>query len=403
MMLRTSRPAAISLLEALYPPPAKVGRAVSRRDRRDASLSFTAVPSLERARIVLTSGHRLAAARAIRRQLNGRRRSVRAVRTLLALAARTGSLELLPRSRIRVELEIGEPRFDRFLADELGAPEIHLTLPIGPPRANRKPIVQVCDSRGAALAYAKVGHNELTRSLVRREGRVLRTIADAEHANIEVPAVRAEFDWYASSVLVIDALAHPARSLTETQARTRLVEVTDEIAHLSGVPEWTRWSDHPLRSRLLRGFDDLGERGDRFSGLVDGLNGETSLAVAAWHGDFNAGNFRLVPGLCPVWDWERFETGVPFGFDLLHHYLHGWITIDGQRPMAAARRLIAESRDILGHVVDTAVSEQTARAYLLTLAERYLSDDQETAGAALGAVTTWLLPALEAGDEGFSR
>jgi hypothetical protein len=120
------------------------------------------------------------------------------------------------------------------------------------------------------------------------------------------------------------------------------------------------------------------------------------VTTGSWHGDLNSGNVALVAGVCPVWDWERFEAGVPLGFDLLHHDLHEAITVHGVAAEAAARRLVRDAARTLAPLgVLPATADAVARAYLVTLACRYLVDNQVGAGSALGHVREWLLPTLQ--------
>src|SRR5699024_8789625 len=122
----------------------------------------------------------------------------RIARRLVSWAAQCGVLERVPRSQVTVTGVDDEERFEQRLARTLGVPSVHLTLPVGPPRANRKPILQVSDFSGDSLAFVKVGHNSVTRPLVVGEGRSLRAIAQLAGNAIEVPRVLAEFDWYGS-------------------------------------------------------------------------------------------------------------------------------------------------------------------------------------------------------------
>ena len=107
------------------------------------------------------------------------------------------------------------------------------------------------------------------------------------------------------------------------------------------------------------------------------------------------GNVALTSGPCPVWDWERYESDVPLGFDLLHHDLQDALTRQGKEPATAAAELLRAAPELLarwGH--DPVQADLVCRAYLITLADRYLADDQEGAGARLGVVQNWILPVL---------
>ena len=395
---QTTRSSSLELLEALYPPPVRVSTvndspdSPEREHRRQ--IEYTAFPSVEHARILVSSGAHHASARAIERQLTGQRSRTRIARRLVSSAARYGVLDRVPGSRVTVT-DVGDVEtIEQRLARGLGAPSVHLTIPVGPPRANRKPILQVSDLAGEPLAFVKVGHNPLTHALVDAEGRSLRAIAGDASNQIEAPRVRAEFEWYGSRVLVMSVLQIPTRRLSGNDARDRLKRLAAQITSLDGPVHRVPWRLHPLRGRLRHAFDDLGDQGRPFLAELEGHGDDVVLGVGAWHGDFNPGNFALVSGACPVWDWERFEANVPPGFDLLHHDLHRWITIERVQPELAATRLLSRSADLLAGVVSPADSLMTAQLYLLTLAERYLRDNQERAGASLGRVTDWLLPAL---------
>ncbi|UYM06555.1 hypothetical protein [Solicola gregarius] len=392
--VKRDRSAAVEMLETLYPS------AHSTRSGRDSvhRHSFVAVPSVAKARLLLSAESPRATAHAVRRQLSGQRRRTRLARSVIAAAASTGGLRWLPRAKLTVTPDDATD-FTRELAHCLGRQYVHLALPVGPARANRKPIVQVSDESGAPLAFVKVGHNPLTRSLVSDESQTLARLGEGHPLGLHIPERLFEFDWHGSRVLGMTPLIVPAHRLSGRGARARLVRLARSIATLPGQTSVRDWTNHPLRHRLGRSFATMGERGSPFAEVLEALDGHTQLETGAWHGDFNSGNFALVEGDCPVWDWERFERDVPVGFDVLHHDLHHWITVDGAAPREAAERLVVRAPSVLEHVVPRERCEHVVRAYLLTLAERYLRDDQETAGATLGAVGSWLLPVLARGPE----
>ena len=96
-----------------------------------------------------------------------------------------------------------------------------------------------------------------------------------------------------------------------------------------------------------------------------------------------------------MWDWERFGTGVPLGFDLLHYDLQTALARAGTPSCdePAALMAAAESRlQALGLSPEQA--GLTALAYLVEVASRYLVDDQAGAGARAGEVDRWLLPVI---------
>lgn len=122
--------------------------------------------------------------------------------------------------------------------------------------------------------------------------------------------------------------------------------------------------------------------------------GDTVFRYGAWHGDWAPWNMANLADALLVWDWERFATGVPLGFDAVHHELQKRIqsTQDARGAVESTVRKAAELLAPFG--VPTEGREVTALLYLVDLATRYLTDRQAEAGARLGVLGTWLLPVL---------
>ena len=384
--------AAVELLTALYPAPLEVR--VSPNGREPSRASWIAIPSAQNPRLLVPVAGPVASTRMMRRQLTGRRLRTRVARGGLSLAMGSGSLGRLARLRITVDGP-GASSIEEPLRGVLGVEDLRLAMPIGPARANRKPVLQVADSAGRVRAFVKVGHNPLTSRLVRQEGEALRTIESQPLRDIRAPRALACLQWGGNEVLVLEPLDIPSRRLTGEAGRQRLLTVVQEVAGIDGRGP-VDWQEHPYRHTLLARVDQCGELAGPLRRQVEQIDSRLPLASGSWHGDLNSGNIALVPGPCPVWDWERFESGVPVGFDLLHHELHQSITVRGVPADVAALRLMTESARMLAPLgVDPAGAGTVARAYLVTLASRYVVDDQRGAGADLGRVHEWLLPALE--------
>ena len=386
---------AVDVLRRLYPPPLQVGAASTAA--APVRARFLLLPTPGRPRLVVPAGHRRAAGRAVHRQLTGRRPRTRAARLLLRAAVASGLADRLPPGPLLVSGPSGADCVDRVLAGVLGRQGLLVSLPLSPPRANRKPVLQVCDRAGRALAFVKVGHDPLTRRLVAAEGDSLEQLASAGLRGVRVPAVLARLAWNELDLLVLEPLPLSRRRLGGPVARTALLAAVREIAALGASPA-TGWADSPYRPALAGQLADCGAAAASLLGHLQALDATApQLALGAWHGDLNPGNVALVEEQSLVWDWERFEHGVPLGFDLLHHDLHRDVTMAQVPPPEAARRLLAAAAATLAPLaVGPAEAEATARLYLLALAARYLRDRQSEAGGGLGSVETWLLPALDA-------
>ena len=289
-----------------------------------------------------------------------------------------------------------------MLGEVLGRDDLALTLPVGPPRANRKPVLQVTDPDGRVLAFAKVGDRSLTRALVRREAEALAALEQHDLPDLRAPRLLGHREWDGHAVLVQEALDIPTDRLSGDAAHHRLLALVRDVAGTAaGAP--VAWLDHPYRAEMEARITDL-ERtrgGDAVAGLraqADALPPRLPLGLAAWHGDLNPGNVALVDGPCLLWDWERYETGVVPGLDLLHHELHGAITVHGVSARDAAGALLDNAPATLAPLgLHPVAADVVARLHLLTLGCRYLADDQEAAGGDLGRIGEWLLPALEEG------
>jgi len=386
---------ALDVLRRLYPLPLQVGAPGA--SAAPVHARFLLLPTPARPRLVVPAGHRRVAGRAVHRQLSGRRPRTRAARLLLSAAVGSGLADRLPPGPLVVSGPPGADCVDRVLAEVLGRRDVLVSLPLSPPRANRKPVLQVCDASGRALAFVKVGHDPLTRRLVAAEGDSLVQLAGAGLTGVRVPAVLARPSWNALDLLVLEPLPLSGRRLVGAAARTALLGVVRDIAAIGASPA-AAWADSPYRPVLAAQLRECGPAAEALLGHLQAVDeAAPRLALGAWHGDLNPGNVALVQHRPLVWDWERFEPGVPRGFDVLHHDLHRDVTVARVPPAQAAGRLLAAAEQVLAPLgVAPAHARATARLYLLSLAGRYLRDRQSEAGGGLGAVETWLLPALDA-------
>jgi hypothetical protein len=300
----------------------------------------------------------------------------------------------LPGGRLTVYGPACAESIEDPLADVLGERSLRLTIPIGPRRANRKAVLQVSDGQDRLLAFVKVGHNELTRALVRREGAALIDLAARTWSAVRVPRRLALVEWRDLTLLILEPLSMPQARLGGEEALKRLLSVVEEIATGAGSNQ-VPWEQHPLRKRLQQRLEVAGQKGSVWLSELSRLSGEGLIPTGTWHGDLNPGNIALSRGPCPVWDWERYEIDIPVGFDLLHHQLQDLITVRRVPPAAAVAKLLQEAHSMLARWgLSQRGAETVCRAYLIALAERYLADNQASTGSRLGAVDEWLLPGL---------
>jgi hypothetical protein len=377
------------VLDLLYPPPC----------RTDGSpgtpiAEYLVVPDARRPRLLVPTTSRRVAAAAVRRYAEPQSRAARLKREAVVAAVRTGASGVLLRDRVRVTGPFSES-IDGYLSEMLGR-ELSVSVHIGPARANRKPVLQLLGPDGDTFGFGKLGTGPLTQRLVRAETAALTALAGSGLTKLTVPRVLHSGQWRGSEVLVQSAL--PVWLSRAPLSRRRLVAAMLDVAGCCGYSTGTLAGSgywHELRGRLA-GLADRPEGAGLASAaeLLVQRASDIVFRYGSWHGDWAPWNMANLTDALLVWDWERFATGVPLGYDALHHELQRRIqaTENAQDAVEATVRGAAEMLAPFG--VPVAGREITALLYLVDLATRYLTDRQAEAGARLGVLGTWLLPVL---------
>lgn len=307
---------------------------------------------------------------------------------------------MLQRDRVRVHRPTGQDAagIEEHPAAVLGR-EVLVSLHLSPPRANREPVLQLLSSAGDTFAFVKVGVDPLTSRLVQAEGEALETLAAAGLTSVTVPRVLHRGRWRGLALLVQSAL--PVWEHRGPVAAELVQRAQREVAGIGATPagELTGspyWAGLTARVASLPRSPAAGQ----LAGLLPGLGAAAAgveVALGAWHGDWTPWNSAAGGGRLMVWDWERFGGGVPVGFDAVHLALQTDLVNRLADPRASADRCLGTAADVLAPFgLSAAQAEVTAMTYLAEIATRYLGDRQAEAGARLGDVGAWLLPALRA-------
>ncbi len=395
--------------DLLYPPPARVtigGTGPGRRSWRGGTAAalaaaaplhseFIVLPRPGRPRLLVPPAARPAAA-AVRRYGEPGSRTTRLATRALSLALASGLGQIALRGRVLVHAPAGADTIESYLREVLGR-DLRVSMHLGAPRANRKPVLQLLTAQGAPAGFAKIGISPLTRELVRAEHDALARLGHARLAGLTIPGVLHHGQWRGLDVLVLSALPVWLR---RRQIRwPRLAAAMSEVAGVDGLRRaplaaasyWRR-----LRGRLAA----AGAGADRgaLAGALDAVAaraGGSLLAFGAWHGDWTPWNMANTRQGLLVWDWERFTRDVPVGFDALHYWLQTEVGPARGEPAAAAAGCIDRAPELLAPFgADPAQARLTAILYLADLATRYLTDRQDKAGARLGRAGSWLIPAI---------
>jgi hypothetical protein len=298
--------------------------------------------------------------------------------------------------RVRVTAPPDAESIESYLKSVL-SPDIRVSIRLGPARANRKPVLQLHTTSGEAAGFVKIGFNALTRDLVRAEAASLAWLERAGLDGISVPRVLHHGQWHGMDVLVLSGL--PVWQRRRALSAAQLCAAMDTVASVGGLQEGALASDAylqqlrerlaaadpgPERSELLQALDTIAA-----TGLCPGLT------FGAWHGDWSPWNMASTTSGLLVWDWERFASGVPRGFDALHYWLQSEVGPHHRDPLAAATDCLEQAPALLAPFgIGPVPARLTAALYLADVSTRYLVDRQAAAGAPLGAPGTWLIPAL---------
>jgi hypothetical protein len=380
------------VIDQLYP-----GGTAPRRGRRDEpARPYIVVPGRRKPRVLIPAADRKVAAAALSRYARPAARGARLKRDAAVWALRLGVDRLLLPHRVKVD---GAEGIDDHLASVLGH-EVHLSIHIGPARANRKPVLQILDGDANTVAFAKLGVNPLTRELVDAETAATKRLSEfCDLKLVRVPELLHAGEWNGHNLMVTSAL--PAWAAPADLGPAHRVAAMRELAEIGGSSR-SSLGDSNYAARLRSRLGVLTERAEPDADTLQ-TAGETLLdryaatemSFGAWHGDWAPWNMRETADVIYLWDLERFETGVPVGFDAVHYRLQDDIVTRGTDPTTAVLGLVADAPTVLAPMgVAPAEAEATALLYLVDLAARYMGDQAERAGAALGALGRWLLPTL---------
>lgn len=247
-----------------------------------------------------------------------------ALHRYLALGTRTGALAgplaggfskvFGKRRRVDWRVSANGQTLREHLSEILGT-DIRLSIAVGRPRLNRKPIVRCY--RGAELvAVAKMGPDAHTAAMVVNEGDWLEKLAKEPLRDVATPEVRYRGTFGTSELLVTNPFVTTNISAQElgTIPLSLTRALTARFATGEPVVDGPWWTD--LRARLD------GPDTQNFVEIIDELSEDETcraLQTSLWHGDWSPYNIgTLEDGRHIIWDWERAAVGVPSGLDLLH-------------------------------------------------------------------------------------
>jgi hypothetical protein len=258
----------------------------------------------------------------------------------------------------------------------------------GPVRANQKPVLQLLDRFGRTRLFVKVSWNALTRQLLDAERRALEHLATVDHLDVTVPQVLGsgsfgEGTWLATSPVGVEHRTHPSRATMLHSARA--IEASTE--------QWTGgFAASSFLTSLAARAVDLPSSGPAVAQLAD-RHRDREISLRAAHGDFVPWNILSGAPRPAVWDWERYATDAPAGFDRLHYALQVELHRANLPTLGAVDAVHAQLDDLLPelHRDD---AELSLDCYLAELMCRYEHDAAESGVQALAARSAELASVL---------
>jgi len=383
----------VSCVGDLWPgepgPRLRRGRS-SGPSRSTDDIELLVLPNAQSPRILVPAGNPVAASRAMLR-FSAALSAPDTVKRLGVSALLRGRAYAPFQDRVTVEERAGSLR--SYLGDVFGEP-VDLSLGLGTARANRKPVLQAFDARGRSLAFVKIGVNPVTDELVQAEAAGLRRLGEAELPQLfEVPRLLHLGRWEGSSVVAMTSLQTSFRQRPSRQYAVPVEAMTllhgafaESPRPLRELPVWQsmRETQAALRSALPR--ERLGEALD----VLRETDAERPVPVEAWHGDWPPWNMTRRRGRLQLWDWERFETGVPLGLDRCHYAVNAVCRRDGVGLASVMRGLelagIGNDRSSENHAVGA--------TYLAAITCRYLAGAEAEAGERIADRSLVMLDAL---------
>lgn len=326
-----------------------------------ATVRYAVIPSLDNARFLLPLASRRVTAASLLAYNALRPPKVRAGRAAVGLLARVGALGLTRAPILSVYAATPDLLLAGFLADRLNEPELHAAIGIRPPDPHHKPTLQLFDARGRPRGYAKIGWNDGTRAMVRAEAA---TLADLPAGGGYPPAPRLMLhtQWNGREIAIIEPMPRNVRRIRRPDS-PRLAAML-AVARRGGPPAAAQGVAELIANWRVRaaGADP------RIHAAIDRLDGNLTLELGDWHGDWVPWNMARHAGGLLVWDWENRAAGVPVGFDLAHQAFQTTLSTRG-RPAAECATAVDEAlrRHGAGLGLDPARQRFVADAYLVEL------------------------------------
>lgn len=317
------------------------------------------------------------------------------IKTAFSKAMSSGVANRLPLTR----LSLDEPGLSTLIAwitstDPSQRPGYSAGILVGPPRANRKPVLRVFTPDGVTWGYAKLGLNDLTDALISRETDALRSVAEWDLRRVRAPQILKAGVFGGHQVLATSPLATESGGTRQPSALP--VEPTREIFQVQAQ------YDVPLRAApaLATPATVATPSGRAIEALATRLLevvGDDLIPLGAGHGDWTPWNMAWAKAgsteMLEAWDWERAALGVPQGHDVVHFEV-AKIGV-GERNSGERDVLAALPARLAACGIDSTLTGRLLASYLVVIGRRYAGDLALEHVASLNRRLDWVITLLE--------
>lgn len=241
------------------------------------------------------------------------------------------------------------------LGEQLDEAELIPSIAIGPPRRNRKPVIQLLRPDGSVIGFVKVGWSTLTRELVTNEAARLKNVAGRLPSPLTAPTVLAQMATDDIDAVVTSPL--DVRPTMKTAPRLS-DDVVLELARCRG--------SHRCAVANLGTIADMRAATKPLPIDIDQLvarHDGVELEAGIWHGDLTPWNMATSPTEVMVWDWEFAGVDRPVGFDLLHAAFEQVRRAAPNNESAAVEAVLEQAPTLLRPVREAAMPKANLEAY----------------------------------------
>ncbi|MDH5523365.1 MAG: aminoglycoside phosphotransferase family protein [Desulfobulbaceae bacterium] len=211
--------------------------------------------------------------------------------------------------------------------------------------------VELLDENGTPFAYAKFGHNKLSKQAIQNEQRVLKSLKSVPLSKVIIPElITAQLpETIADRTLIIKKLdgGNPLNQITDVIV-TGLAELfsTTQENHSTNIKDYICIQITSLQELDCSGLDQefIDMRDEIVAILHNIANSRESTAIlplALSHGDFTRWNVRADDKNIYIIDWEE-AAPRPLGHDLLTFLLAEYLLVTQTEPEQVVPRIIKE-------------------------------------------------------------